>query len=169
MHGPLSSPALRGRPEDRPSGLQIDGAGPHDFDERLRGERLSGLGVEHVEEAVFRRGHRHMTLLAVQDKVRHQNVIVLGVDALGAGLVMPNVLSGVRIHRDDAFAEEPVAGRFDEAELAVIDSDSSGAENHETRGIVIGDGVPHVAAANSPPAFAGPRFCRHFERFRFEW
>src|SRR5439155_23571230 len=35
--------------------------------------------------------------------------------------------------------------------------------------VIIGDGVPHIAAADAPPPVAGPGLRGPFERLRFEW
>ena len=110
-----------------------------------------------------------MPFFAIDDQVGHQNVIVLGVHTLGAGLVVPHVLTGVGVHGDDAFAEKPVTGGLDESELSVVHADTRRAEDDQAGGLVISDGVPNVATADPPPSVAGPGFCRHFQRFRFEW
>ena len=46
---------------------------------------------------------------------------------------------------------------------------AGGAENHEPGAVIIGDGVPDVAASDFPRAFAVPGLCSHLEFFRFVW
>src|SRR5437660_6728215 len=87
----------------------------------------------------------------------------------GAGLIMPGVYSSVCVHRDDALAKQPVAGCFDEAELTIVHSHASRSEDDLVCRVIVGDGVPDVAAANPPPSVAGPGLRGHFQGFRFEW
>ena len=169
MNGPLPSAALgRGNPYGA-SRRQVHRSRPNSFDERLRGKKFSGFGIEHEKEPVLWRGHGHVAFLAVDDEVGHHNVIVFGVHAFGAGLVMPGVFSCVCVQGDDAFAEQPVALRLNQPELSVIHTHARGSENDLVCRVVVSYGVPNVAAANPPPSVAGPSLRGHFQSLRFEW
>src|SRR5438445_5621322 len=72
VNGPLPSATRRSRKEHGASGLKIDGRGPNDVDERFRGKKFAGLGIQHEEESVFRRGHGHVPFFAIDDHVGHQ-------------------------------------------------------------------------------------------------
>ena len=105
VNRPLPTAALRCGNPHRPPRRQVNRGRPYRFDERLRGKKFPRLGVEHEKEAVLRRGHGHVVFLAVDHQIRHNNVIVFGMDAFGAGLIMPGVFSRVCVHRDDALAK----------------------------------------------------------------
>ena len=49
-----------------------------------------------------------MALLAVNDQVGDQDVIVFGLQSGSAGLEMPDIFSGLRIHGDNAPGKELV-------------------------------------------------------------
>ncbi len=124
-------PADAGVSTGRPVARSIR-ARPSQFDQRLRGEQFSGLGVENVEESVLGHGHGDVALLAVDDQVGDHDVIVFGLQSGSAGLEMPGVFSGLRIHGDNASGKELVSAHFDRGQLAVVDARSGGAENYET-------------------------------------
>ena len=88
--------------------------------------------------------------------------------AFGAGLVVPDIFSGLRVDGDDALGKEFFAGDFDPGHFAVADVRASGAEYDEAGGVVIGNRMPDVAAANFPGALAVPGLRGHFEFFCFK-
>ena len=82
-------------------------------------------------------------------------------------LVVPHVFAGVRLQRDDRREIEIVAAARAAQPLiprgAIADADVEQVEFG-----VVGERVPHRAAAAELPPFAGPRLRRAFHRRRFE-
>ena len=85
--------------------------GPGHRDVLVRREQLAGHAVEHVEEAVLRRLHQHLARLAVDRQVREHDVLRGGVVPVvaGRGLVVPDVVAGVGVQRDDRRQVQVVA------------------------------------------------------------
>jgi len=71
--------------------------------ERLRGQHLAGLRVEHIEDAVLRRMHHDMPQLAVDEQIGRGDLRrAVEIEALGGSLlVIPFELARLRIERDD--------------------------------------------------------------------
>ena len=168
MDRPLSAAALRRGDQDGASRLRVVRCGPSGFDERLGGKKAAGFGVQDIEETILGGGHRHVTLFPVDRDVGHHDLVVFRVHPLGASLEVPDVFSGVRLHRDDALGEELFSGNFDSGHFTVADVRARGAKNHEACGVVISDGVPYIASADFPRAFAEPGFRGHLQFFCFE-
>ena len=142
---------------DRAAGRHVDPVGPVDLRELLRRHQLARLAVDHIIEAVLRRVDQHRTLAAIDDQIGqldvHRIVEVPGV--AGIGLVMPGVLPGLRIQRDDRGEIEIVAaaGR---ADLLVPRKAVTGADVDTVVFRVIGHRLIDRAAAAELPPFAGP-------------
>ena len=113
VDGPLFSATRGARHFVRAPGLEVNRIGPGQFDQRFGRDEFSGLRIQHVEKAVLGRGHGNVPLLAIDDQVGDQDVIVLGLQSRGAGLEMPGVFSGLRIHSDDASGKKLVPRDLD--------------------------------------------------------
>ena len=151
-------------------GCDVKGSSPTHFRDGLPGEKLTGGGIQHIEEPVLRRRHRNMTLLAAYHDVGHKHMHVLVVKVLRTGLVMPTVFSGVCVYCNYASRKQPIATHFHVGFVAEehLWCGAGGSEKQKSSDWIIRDRVPNVAASNLPPFIAGPGFCGHLERLRFE-
>src|SRR5712692_12089512 len=89
-------------------------------------------------------------------------------DVLGGSLKVPDIFSCVRLYRDDALGKKFFSRDFDPGHFTVADVRARGAKNYETCGVVIGDGVPNIAAADLPRAFTEPGSRSHLQFFCLE-
>ena len=83
------------------------------------------------------------------------------------GLVVPAVLAGVGIQRDDG-AEEEVVAAAGAADLPVPGRSVAGADVQRVELGIVGEPVPGVAAAAQFPPLARPRLGRHGHRLVLE-
>ena len=160
--------ALRSGNQDGLFRLQVITRRPGSLHQRLGREQLPGSCVQDVEEPVLGRGHHDVAPFAVNRQVRHHDLIVFVVHAFGAGLVVPDVFSRLRIDRNDALREKFFAGDLCAGHFAVANVSAGSAKNDEPGGVVIRNGMPHIAAADFPGAFSVPGFRGHFQFFGFE-
>ncbi len=152
---------------DRTACLQVDAGGPVRIHEFVRGQQGARCAVQHVEEAVLRGLHQHVSISSVDLEGRqHERRRGIEVPALTGGLlVVPDIVAGVGIQRDDRCDEQIVAtGR---APISSVPGRSIGsAEVHEIRFRVIGDAVPGIAAVPAGPVpLEVPGLGRHLQRF----
>ena len=165
MHGPLLAAAFRDRDLHRASRFQVVRVRPRQLHQRFRREQLPGFCIQHIEEAVFRNRHRHMTLLAIHPQIGNQDVIVLCLQSGRARLEVPHVFARRCLYRKNAAGEQPVSRDLDRRQFAVIDACARRAENHIVVHRIIGNGIPHVCAADPPAIVARPRLRGHLESF----
>ena len=154
---------------DRPAGLQVDLLRPVHRHERLRRDQLAVGAIDHVEEAVLRRLHQHLARLAVDRQIREHDVLRRGeVPGLARRrLVVPDVLAGVRLERDDR-AQEQVVAAAGAAVLLVPRRAVAGADVEQVELRVVGHRVPDRAAAAELPPLAVPGLRGLLENRRFE-
>src|SRR6185312_7205219 len=106
-------------------------------------DHFAGLRIEYVEDAVLRRMHHDVPLLAVDEEIGRRDLRrAVEVEALvGSLLVVPHVLAGLGIQSDDRGREQVVTapGRADlgrpRRAVARADIDVAGYG-------IIGDAVP---------------------------
>ncbi len=130
---------------------------PIDLHDRLGRDELPGRGIEDIEIAVLRRLHDHMALPA-------RNREVGGDDRAGAGiipvlprnhLIMPGILAGLRMQRDDRADEEVIALAF-AAIMPRQRRSVAGAEIDEVGLGIVGDRIPWIGAAAELPPWTRP-------------
>ena len=133
-----------------------------DLPDLLGGEQLPVAAIDHVEEAVLRRVQQHLARRAVDREIGQHDVHArVVVPALARnGLVVPLVLPGVGVERDDR-AQEQVVAAAGAADLPVPRRAVAGADQHLVELGVVGDAVPGVAAAAELPPLAGPGLRGH--------
>lgn len=103
--------------------------------------------VEHVEEAILGRLHQHLGGLSIDRDVGQDHVLGGGVvpHIARRGLVVPDVLARVGIHRDDGGEEEVVAlARAAQVNIPVQTVADADVEQIQLR--VVGEGIPGGAA-----------------------
>ena len=151
---------------NRAAGLHVDMRRPRKRRELFGAQQLSSLRVEDIEEAVLRRLHHDAALafriVQVGDHDRLRRRIVPGF--AGRCLIVPLVLAGVRVERDDGGQEQVVAAAGRAILLvprrAVASADIDGVELG-----IVGHAVPQRAAAAELPELAIPRLAG-FGEFR---
>ena len=142
---------------DGPSALGIDTLGPVDRDITRSRDQLSGCAVEHIKETVLRRLHHHRARPAVDLEVR-ENHVLSGVEVprvARCGLVVPDVLAGPGLQRDDRVNVEIVAaaGRA----IGLVPGTSIAHPDIEQVELgVIRHRIPHGPAATERPPVALP-------------
>ena len=150
---------------DRPPGGEVDALRPSDLAEFLGRQHLAGLAVDHIEESVLRCMQDHRTRLAADLERRkrdvHRRVVVPGL-ARGR-LVVPHVLAGVRIERDDRTKKKVVAAART-TDLAVPRRTVAGADVHPVVRGIVGHRVPGLPTATELPPVTGPGLGRHLHR-----
>ena len=102
---------VRCRIDDGATGFFVDTLGPVNARHiGLCRQQLAVRRIEHIEETVLRRLHHHMTGLAIDGQIGcHDLIGVVVIPAFaGCGLVMPDVLTGVWLERDDGRQEQIV-------------------------------------------------------------
>jgi hypothetical protein len=135
--------------------------------ERLLRNELSALRIDDVENPVPGHRHDHVPLRAVDGDIGHDHMKILGVNA---GLVVPDIFAGVRFHRDDTACEQSSAADLQVGTIpkVIIRCRAGGTVNQQSRGAVVRDRVPHIAAAHHPPFLTGPSLRGHGEHFVVE-
>ena len=142
---------------NRPTGLQIDMAGPSDRGELVRRQQLAAGRIEHIEKPVLGFLHQHVPAAGGQIQVsQHHRAGGIKVPGLSRrGLVVPGVGAGVGIDRDDGIEEQVVAAartaRLGHPRCAI------GRTEIDQVGLrVIGDAIPNRTAAQLPVQVALP-------------
>ena len=111
-HKGLAGAAVaRHRVFDGPAGLGIKARGPVDGHEGLGRDELAGHAIEHIEHAVLGGLHDDLAIFVGDFDVGQDHVIggvVIPVIAR-CGLVVPDVLAGLGLERDDGAEEQIVA------------------------------------------------------------
>ena len=87
----------------RPAGLDVDTLGPRHLGDLLGRQQFAVGAIDHIEEAILRRMHQRLDGLATVFQIGqhdvHVGVVVPGLT--GGGLVVPFILTGVGVERDD--------------------------------------------------------------------
>ena len=148
---------------NRTAGLQIDALGPCHLAEFLGRQQFAVGAVDDVEETILGCVQQGLDGLAAELHVGqhdvHVGVVIPGL--AGCGLVVPLVLAGVGIERDDGAQEEIIAAAG-AADLLVPGRAVAGADQHLVEFRIVGDAVPHRAAAAMLPPFTVPGLGGHF-------
>jgi hypothetical protein len=123
--------------------FQIDLLRPIHRHERLRGDQLAVGAIDHVEEAVLRRLHQHLARLAIDAQIREHDVLSRGeVPRLARRrLVVPHVLAGVGLERDDG-AQEQIVAAAGAAVLLVPRRAIAGADVQQIELRIVGHRIP---------------------------
>ena len=157
------------------AGDRIEPGGPVDpLHKRFAREELAGLGIKRVEKSVLWRVHDDMLLGAVQIEIGDDDLLVgIEIPAIFRGfLEMPGICPGIGVHRDDRGGVEAVPGGCARSRSAAFGGvpwlSIGGAEVDQVGGRVIGDPVPHRAAAAGFPGILVPGLGGGFEMFAFE-
>ena len=137
--------------------FEIDLLRPVHRHERLRGNQLAVAAIDDIEEAVLRRLHQHLARLAVDAQIGEHDVLSRGeVPRLARRrLVVPHVLAGVRLERDDR-AQEQVVAAAGAAVLLIPRRAVAGADVEQVELRVVRHRIPDRAAAAELPPFAVP-------------
>ena len=90
-------------PFDRTSGDQVDTVGPVHLADLLGRDQLAAVTVDHIEEAVLRRLHQDIARLAIDGDRRERDLLraIVIPAVIGIDLIMPDVLAGIGVQRDD--------------------------------------------------------------------
>jgi len=137
--------------------LGIDARRPGHVDVVLRRDELAVLAVEHVEEAVLRRLHQDLAHVVADLDVGEDDRLRRGVVPGFAGrrLEMPDVLARVGPQRHDR-RQEPVVAAAGAADALIPGTAVADADVEEIQLGIVGNRIPHGAAAAALPPFAGP-------------
>src|SRR5690606_18617836 len=81
---------------------------PGDRHEVLCGDGLAGATIEHIEETVLGRLHQHLALASVDAEIGQHQLLrgIIIPDVPRGGLVMPDVLAGIRAQRQNGRDEK---------------------------------------------------------------
>ena len=151
---------------DRPAGLHVDPFGPGHGHVALGRQKLAGLAVEHVEEAVLRRLHDHFARSAVDLEVGQDHLLRRReVPALaGRRLVVPDQRAVVGIEGNDRRQVEVVAAAR-AAVQPVPGRAVAGADVDQIELGIVGERVPHRAPTPGfPRCVRAPGFRRPLHR-----
>ncbi len=151
--------------DDRLAGFGVDPRRPTRRHKVFARDELAGLGIEHVEEAVLGSVHQHAARLTGDLQVgEHQRRSRVEVPLLARSLlVMPHVLAGVGVQRDDGSQKEVVPPTLSTV-TAIPGRTVTGAEVHEVQPRIVDDPVPDGAAAAQHPPVPAPGFGRGLQR-----
>ena len=81
---------------------------------------------------------------------------------------MPDILSRLRLHGEDAARKKLVSPGLNRRQLSVVDACACRSKDDIVRHRVVGDGVPHVGATDPPRVWPRPRFRSHLQSLRFK-
>ena len=151
---------------DRPARFQVDAARPGGLDEGLCRDQLACLSVDYIEEAVLGRVEQGLHLLPVNLQIGehdvHVRVVVPGLS--WSGLIVPKVLPGVRVQRDDR-AKEQVVPSLRAPDLAVPGRAVARPDVEHIKLRIIGEAVPGITSSPMLPPFPCPGPGSHLHRF----
>ena len=153
----LSRFITRIRRLDRTAGLEIDMRRPVDVVLIFVGrDQLARLAVDDIEEAVLRRLHDDLAVLAVDLQLgKHQRLRGGVVPCLaGSRLVVPDIFAGLGLDREDGRQEQVVLGRG-VAQALVPGRAVADADIHDVEIGIVRHAIPGCAAAAALGPFAG--------------
>ena len=148
---------------DGATGLHVNMRGPVHGGNRVRRQEFAGTAIQHIKEAVFRRLHDDLAQLAInldigQDHGRGSGKVP---GIARRGLVVPDVVPGRRIERNDGRQEKIVAPTR-AAGLPIPWRPVPHTDVDKIQLRVIGHGVPDGSTAAVFPPGAVPGAGSHF-------
>ena len=154
---------------DGAAGLHIDVRRPGHVNQLVGGNKLAVRTIEHIEETVLRCMQQRLDRLLINRQIRedHVHIRVVVPGFTWHRLIVPDVLAGIGIERDDR-AQKKIIAAAGAAHALIPGRAVAGTDIEAIEFRVVGDAVPNRAATPVLPPFALPGLGDHFLGSVFE-